>query len=64
MKKLKETIEIKLSKVCLWAKHHFWDVTSKFEDDIDADVCLDWARYCLLMATKVYRKRTWYPFWV
>lgn len=55
MKKLKETIEIKLTKqefalLTEWAKHHFWDVTGKFYDDIDADVCLDWARYCLLMA--------------
>lgn len=33
-----------------WSKHHFWDNTEKFHDDINVDECLLWARSCLLMA--------------
>ena len=33
-----------------WCRSHFWDNTQSFEDNINVDECLRWARSCLLMA--------------
>lgn len=33
-----------------WSRSHFWDNTQSFEDDINVDDLMRWARSCLLMA--------------
>jgi len=50
-----QMITLKLTKqeFCLltqWSRHHFWDDTESFQDDIQVDELLEWSRSCLLMA--------------
>lgn len=50
-----QMITLKLTKqeFCLltqWSRHHFWDDTESFTDDINIDELLGWSRSCLLMA--------------
>lgn len=33
-----------------WSRSHFWDNTQSFEDNINVDDLMRWARSCLLMA--------------